>query len=132
MAGNPSGPVRAIRTDKAAQPGGHYAQAARDDHTVYVSGQLPVRPDGSHSYDEPFETQAAIALENLLAIVEAAGSTAEDLLKVTVYLVGIEHWPAFNALYAARMGAARPARAIVPVPALHHGYLIEIEATARG
>jgi 2-iminobutanoate/2-iminopropanoate deaminase len=52
------------------------------------------------------------------------------MLKVTVYIVGVELWPAFNTIYAELMGEARPARAVVPVPELHHGYLVEIEATA--
>lgn len=132
MVGDTSRAVKTICTDKAAQPGGHYAQAVRDAHTVYISGQLPVRPDGSHSYEESFEAQAAIALDNFLAIVDAAGCSPDNLLKVTVYLVGIENWPLFNTLYAARIGDACPARAIVPVPALHHGYLVEIEGIARG
>ena len=50
---------------------------------------------------------------------------------MTVYVVGIEHWPAFDRLYARYLGEHRPARAVVPVPVLHHGYLIEIEAIAR-
>jgi 2-iminobutanoate/2-iminopropanoate deaminase len=49
---------------------------------------------------------------------------------VTAYLVGVEHWPAFNAIYAEVLDNHRPARAVVPVPALHHGYLIELEAIA--
>ena len=54
-----------------------------------------------------------------------------DLLSVTVYVVGIQHWPAFDQVYARYLGEHRPARAVVPVPELHHGYLIEIEAVAR-
>jgi enamine deaminase RidA (YjgF/YER057c/UK114 family) len=49
---------------------------------------------------------------------------------VTAYLVGVENWPRFNAIYAEVMGAARPARSVVPVPELHHGYLVEIDAIA--
>jgi 2-iminobutanoate/2-iminopropanoate deaminase len=52
---------------------------------------------------------------------------------MTVYIVGIENWPAFDSLYAEALGSAKPARSVVPVPELHHGYLIEIEAiAARG
>ena len=54
-----------------------------------------------------------------------------DLVKVTVYVAGVEHWPAFDRVYAAALGEHRPARAVVPVPELHHGYLVEIEAIAR-
>ncbi|MBX8498822.1 RidA family protein [Pseudomonas lijiangensis] len=128
MAGKP---IDLIHTPNAAAPGGHYSQAVRHQGLLWVSGQLPVRADGSQSVDEPFEVQATIALNNLMAILEQAGSGADDLLKVTVYIVGIEHWPAFDQLYARCLGQHRPARAVVPVPVLHHGYLIEIEAVAR-
>ncbi|MDR6178255.1 2-iminobutanoate/2-iminopropanoate deaminase [Pseudomonas sp. SORGH_AS 211] len=120
-----------IQTVEAAPPGGHYAQAVAYQGLLHVSGQLPVRPDGSHSVAASFAEQARIALDNLCAILTAAGRGPQDLLKVTVYVVGIEHWPTFDRLYAGYLGAHRPARAVVPVPHLHHGYLVEIEALAR-
>ncbi|WP_413791164.1 MULTISPECIES: RidA family protein [unclassified Pseudomonas] len=132
MAGDQTGSIDLIDTANAAAPGGHYAQAALHQGVLYVSGQLPVRANGTHSADQPFEVQACIALDNLVAILHAAGRSTRDLLKVTVYVAGIEHWPAFDRIYARYLGEHRPARAVVPVPALHHGYLIEIEALARG
>lgn len=128
MAGN----LKVIHTADAAAPGGHYSQAVAHAGVVYVSGQLPVRANGEHSADQPFEIQASIALDNLMAILREARLSPRDLLKVTVYVVGIEHWPAFDRIYAHYLGDHRPARAVVPVPVLHHGYLIEIEAVARG
>nr|WP_314569237.1 RidA family protein [uncultured Pseudomonas sp.] len=128
MAGSPE----VIHTADAAAPGGHYSQAVAHAGVVYVSGQLPVRANGEHSTDQPFEIQASIALDNLMAILKKAGLSPRDLLKVTVYVVGIEYWPAFDHIYAHYLGEHRPARAVVPVPVLHHGYLIEIEAVARG
>ena len=128
MAGNT---IQPVKTANAAPPGGHYAQAVRYKDTLYISGQLPVCADGSHSANETFDTQALIALNNLLAILREAGGDITDLVKVTVYIVGAKHWPCFNTVYAKRLGSHRPARAVVPVPELHHGYLIEIEATAR-
>ncbi len=130
MAGKMIASPTPVHSHEAAAPGGHYAQAMVHQGLVYVSGQLPVRADGSHSDEQPFAAQAAIALDNLVAILAAAGASTADLIKVTVYLVGIEHWPAFDAVYAGYLGQHRPARAVVPVPALHHGYLIEIEAIA--
>ncbi|WP_455914869.1 RidA family protein [Pseudomonas syringae] len=126
-----AGDLDIIHTPDAAAPGGHYSQAVAYGGVVYVSGQLPVRANGEHSADQPFEVQASIALDNLIAILREAGLGPGDLLKVTVYVVGIEHWPAFDRLYARYLGEHRPARAVVPVPVLHHGYLIEIEAIAR-
>jgi 2-iminobutanoate/2-iminopropanoate deaminase len=123
-------PIKAIATEAAPQPFGHYVQATEAGGVVYVSGQLAARADGASLADQPFEVQARQALANVIAIVEGAGLGRDRIAKVTVYLVGVEHWPAFNAIYAEVMGNHRPARAVVPVPALHHGYLIELEAIA--
>jgi 2-iminobutanoate/2-iminopropanoate deaminase len=114
----------------AAPPAGHYSAGITHGGLLYVSGQLGARADGSHTHDQPFEDQAAAALDNVMRVLAAAGCTKEDLLKVTVYLVGVDNWPRFNAVYAGIMGEARPARAVVPVPELHYGYLVEIEAVA--
>jgi hypothetical protein len=65
-----------------------------------------------------------------IAAAAAAGSGLDQVLKVTAYIAGVEHWPAFNRIYAEVFAEARPARSVVPVPALHHGYLVEIEAIA--
>jgi 2-iminobutanoate/2-iminopropanoate deaminase len=122
--------IQIINTEKAAPAGGHYVQATVFQNQLYISGQLPVKTNGEHTYRESFEVQARQALSNLLAIVEAAGSDPSCLLKVTVYLVGVVHWPAFNMIYAEMLGEVKPARAIVLVPELHHGYLVEIDAIA--
>ncbi len=123
--------ITQVHSNQAAPPGGHYAQAIGHAGLLYVSGQLPVRADGRHQPEQPFEEQARRALGNLLAILDEAGSRPEDLLKVTVYLVGVEHWPAFDQLYRQLIGSHRPARAVVPVAGLHHGYLVEIDAISR-
>ena len=122
--------IHTIVTDAAPAPGGHYAQATASGDLLFVAGQLPVRPDCSHTADLPFEDQARQALANLIAIVRAGGSAPERVLKVNVYIVGIDHWPAFNRVYAELFGSARPARAVVPVPELHFGYLVEVDAIA--
>ena len=62
--------------------------------------------------------------------LKAAGSSVACLTQVRVYVTDIESWPAFNTLYAAWAGSARPARAVVPVPKLHYGFKIEVEAVA--
>jgi 2-iminobutanoate/2-iminopropanoate deaminase len=122
--------VAAISTDDAAPAGGHYSQGVRHGDLIYVSGQLPIAPDGTHHSEADFEQQARLAIRNMLAVVEAAGGSAATLLKVTVYLVGVENWPRFNTVYAEILGDARPARSVVPVPELHHGYLVEVDAVA--
>jgi reactive intermediate/imine deaminase len=122
--------IMIISTDAAPRPAGHYSQAVSWQDLVFVSGQLPAKADGTHAADAPFETQARQALTHVLAILAAAGCGPERILKVTAYIVGVEHWPAFNRIYAELFGDSRPARSVVPVPELHHGYLIEIEAIA--
>ena len=97
---------------------------------MYVSGQLPIKPDGSPLDDDGFEAQARQAIQNMLEIVRAAGSSPQQLLKVTAYIVGIANWPRFNAVYASMLPDACPARSVVPVPELHYGYLVEIDAIA--
>jgi reactive intermediate/imine deaminase len=122
--------VTTIVPEGVARPGGHYSHAMRFGELVFTSGQLGVRPDGSHTADRPFEEQVRQALGNMLAALRAGGAEPRDILKVTVYIVGVELWPRFNAVYAEVMGEARPARTVVPVPELHYGYLIEIDAVA--
>jgi reactive intermediate/imine deaminase len=122
--------VAAISTDDAAPAGGHYSQGVRQGDLIYVSGQLPIAPDGTHHSEADFEQQARLAIRNMIAVVEAAGGSAATLLKVTVYLVGVGNWPRFNTVYAEILGDARPARSVVPVPELHYGYLVEVDAVA--
>lgn len=125
-----SGLPEPVVNPQASSPQGHYSMAIRHKGIVYVSGQLGVRADGSHTTDLPFEEQARQALGNLLAVLASAGLGAQNLLKVTAYIVGVAHWPEFNAVYAEVMGESRPARTVVPVPELHFGYLIEVDAIA--
>ena len=123
-------PVETVFTDAAPSPAGQYAQATIAGGHVYISGQLPIRTDGTPLPDDGFEAQAEQAIRNMLAILAAAGGTTANLARVTAYIVGVENWPRFNAVYAAILGDARPARTVVPVGELHHGYLVEIDAVA--
>jgi reactive intermediate/imine deaminase len=125
-----AGDLHGIDPAGVSRPGGHYSHAVVANGFVFVSGQLPVTPAGEKLVDAPFEQQARQVLANLQAILEASGSGIDRLVQVRVYVAGIEHWPAFNAIYAQWAGAARPARAVVPVPGLHFGLLVEVEATA--
>ena len=122
--------IEAISTDRAPAPSGHYTQAVAWRDLVFVSGQLAAKPDGAHAADAPFEAQARQALQHVLTVLAAAGCGPEQVLKVTAFIVGIAHWPAFDRVCAETFGETRPARSVVPVANLHHGYLIEIEAIA--
>jgi len=119
-----------ITSDALPRPGGHYSHAVSFGNLVFVSGQLATRPDGSHTAHLAFEDQVRQALENVVAVLRSAGATKDDVLKTTAYIVDVERWPRFNAIYAEVMGNARPARTVVPVPQLHYGYLVEIDAVA--
>ena len=113
-----------------AAPGGHYSHAVAENGFVFVSGQLPIASDGTKLTDAPIERQAQQVLYNVAAALAAAGSAVDRLVQVRVYVTDIQEWAAFNTIYAAWAGAVRPARAVVPVPALHCGFKIEVEAVA--
>ncbi len=111
-----------------AAPRGHYSHATRGAGLVFVSGQLPVAEDGTVLHDAAFEVQCRQVLANVDAALRGGGSSVGHLLQVRVYITDIAQWPAFNEIYAAWAGAARPARAVVPVPTLHYGCMLEVEA----
>jgi 2-iminobutanoate/2-iminopropanoate deaminase len=113
-----------------AAPGGHYSHAVVAAGLVFVSGQLPITPSGEKLNQCSFDDQARQVLANVAAALAAAGTGIAKLVQVRVYVTDIAHWPAFNAIYAEWAGDSRPARAVVPVPMLHHGFLIEVEAVA--
>jgi len=113
-----------------AAPGGHYSHAVAAGGFVFVSGQLPIAADGQKLTGAPFEAQAKQVLSNVTRALAAAGSSVSKLVQVRVYVTDIASWPAFNALYAEWAGTARPARCVVPVPELHYGFKIEVEAVA--
>jgi reactive intermediate/imine deaminase len=113
-----------------AAPGGHYSHAVKANGFVFVAGQLPIARDGVKLVDAPFEQQAQQTLDNIAAALKAAGSAIDRLVQVRIYVADIALWPAFNAIYATWIGTSRPARAVVPVPQLHYGFKIEVEAVA--
>ena len=122
--------MKIIRSEQVAPPGGHYSHAILHDRTVYVSGQLGRGPGMTDSEAGDIETQTRRCLGNIEAILRAAGSDLQQLLKVTIYVCDISLWPTVNAVYAQILGSHRPARAVVPTRELHFGALIEIEAVA--
>jgi 2-iminobutanoate/2-iminopropanoate deaminase len=122
--------MKTISTTKAPTARGHYSQALAHGGLVYVAGQLPIVPGEPDRVLALFEDQARQVLDNVAAILEEAGSGPDLILKATVYIADLSHWPAFNAIYAERLGTHRPARTVVPVSALHYGYLVEMDAVA--
>ena len=119
-----------VSTPHAPRPAGHYAQAIAHNGLLYVSGQLPVDPESGEKRVGSIEEQTEQALRNVAAILEAAGSDLNHVLKTTVYVSDISLWGRVNAVYAATFGDHRPARAVVPTRELHYGFQVEIEAIA--
>lgn len=113
-----------------APAGGHYSHVCVAQGLAFISGQLPITPQGRKMTEASFEEQARQVLSNLAAALEAAGSGIELLTQVRVYVDDIENWPSFNTIYQAWAGRARPARSVVPTGPLHFGLKIEVEAVA--
>jgi reactive intermediate/imine deaminase len=122
--------VKFISTESVPAARGHYSQAVVHAGVVYVAGQLPIVPGEPERRLATFDEQARRVIDNVIAILDASGSGAELVLRSTVYIADVSHWPAFNAIYAEKFGAHKPARTVVPVAALHYGYLVEMDAIA--
>ncbi|HSE24346.1 MAG TPA: Rid family detoxifying hydrolase [Pyrinomonadaceae bacterium] len=123
-------PIEKINTPNAPRPAGHYSQATKYKGLVFVAGQLSIDPKTGEQKLGPIEEQTEQALNNVHAILEAAGSGWDRVLKVTVYVADINDWEAVNRVYSRVLGENRPARAVIPTGPLHHGFLIEIDAVA--
>jgi len=122
--------IQRISTTNAPAPAGHYSQATVYNGLVFVAGQLSIDPATGTHMTGTIEEQTEIALNNVLAILQAAGSDWSRVLKMTVYVADINLWDAVNKVYGRMLGEHRPARAVIPTGALHHGFLIEIDAVA--
>jgi 2-iminobutanoate/2-iminopropanoate deaminase len=122
--------ITRINTPNAPKAAGHYSQATVYNGLVFVAGQLSIDPaTGAHKIGS-IEEQTEQALNNVHAILQAAGSGWDRVLKMTVYVADINLWEAVNKVYARVLGDHRPARAVIPVGPLHYGFLIEIDAVA--
>ncbi len=122
--------MRFVATTGAPKPAGHYSQAVVEGGFVFVAGQLPWDPQRPGYLPHSIEEQTGQALRNVEAILEAAGSGLDRLVSVTIYVADISLWGRVNAKYAEILGPHKPARAVVPTTALHHGALLEISAIA--
>jgi 2-iminobutanoate/2-iminopropanoate deaminase len=122
--------IKRINTPNAPKPAGHYSQATVYNGLVFVAGQLSIDPATGEHKIGTIDVQTEQALNNVLAILQAAGSNWSRVLKMTVYVADINLWDAVNKVYSRLLGEHRPARAIIPTGALHHGFLIEIDAVA--
>ena len=118
-----------VNTDRAPAAIGPYSQAVGIGGLVFTSGQIPLLPDGSLIEGE-VEAQTRQVLANLRAVLEAAGSSMEQVLKCTVFLADMNDFAAVNAVYAEAFPSDPPARSAVEVARLPRDVRIEIEAVA--
>jgi 2-iminobutanoate/2-iminopropanoate deaminase len=121
-----------VRTEAAPAPfqGAPYSQAIHAGDFVFVSGQLALRPGAKELSGRTIQEQTEQIFANLAAILEAAGSSLDRLVKTTVFLADLGDFAGMNEVYARHVGSAPPARSTVEVAALPSGALVEIEAIA--
>ena len=120
--------IQQVSPSNMAPPGGYYSHATIANGLVFVSGQLPITPSGDRLNQASFEEQVKQTLSNVKTVLETAGSSVAQLVQVRVYITNISNWPSFNQIYKEWAGQSLPARAVVPVPELHYGFSIEVEA----
>ncbi len=119
-----------VYSDQAPAAIGPYSQGIRAGDWVFCSGQLGLDPTTGQLAAETVEGQTRRALQNLAAVLAAAGTDLAHVVKTTVFLTDMEHFKAMNAVYAEFFGETPPARSTVAVKALPLGALVEIEAVA--
>ena len=121
-----------IRTEMAPAPfqGAPYSQAIKANGFVFVSGQLALKPDHGEIVGDNITDQTEQVLTNLGAILAAAGTGLDRLVKTTVFLQSLDDFPAMNEVYKQHVGDQPPARSTVEVAKLPSGALVEIEAIA--
>lgn len=118
-----------VATDKAPEAFGPYAQAVNVNGFIYTSGQIPVTPDGL-VVEGTIEEQTNQVFENLKAVLEAAGTSLDRVVKATVFLADMDNFVAVNDVYAEHFGTHKPARSCVEVSRLPKDVSIEIEVIA--
>lgn len=120
-----------VHTDHAPAAIGPYSQAIVTDGWVFCSGQIPLDPGTGELLTDDVTAQTELVLDNLEAVLTEAGSSLGRVVKTTVFLSDMNDFAAMNAVYAARFGDHRPARAAVQAAALPKGCDVEIECVAR-
>ena len=119
---------QAIHTTAAPQAIGTYSQALRTDQLVFLSGQIPLVPETMALVEGDIALHITQVFNNLQAVAEAAGGGLEDIVKLTVYLTDLSHFPMVNAVMEHFFQAPYPARAVVGVAALPKGAEVEVDA----
>ena len=119
-----------ISTEKAPKAIGPYSQAVEVNGIIYTSGVIPINPETNELVTGDIATQAKQAIGNLVALLNASGSSAEDVIKTTVFIKDMNDFAAINEIYSTFFTTNYPARSCVEVARLPKDVLIEIEAIA--
>lgn len=117
-----------IHTDQAPAAIGCYSQAIARGNLVFLSGQIPLDPKDMELVAGGFSEQVRQVIDNLRAVCEAAGGGLDDILKLTVYLTDMDHFPVVNQVMEEHFSEPYPARAAVGVASLPKGAQVEMEA----
>lgn len=123
-------PREAVHTDKAPKAIGPYEQAIKANGFVYSAGQIPLDPQTGELVNGAVDVQTRRVLDNLRAVLEAAGSSLSQTVKTTIFLQDMADFATVNAIYEEYFGDAKPARTTVAVADLPKGARIEIDAVA--
>lgn len=122
--------MTAVQPESMPRPTGHYSPGMVANGLVFVSGQLPIDHATRTMVPGGVVAQTERALRNVELVLEAAGSSLDRVVQMTIYISDGDLWSEVNQTYARVMGDHRPTRAIIPVSPLHYGALIEIQAIA--
>jgi len=123
--------TRSVQTDAAPAAIGPYSQAIIAGGFLFTAGQIPIDPVTGQVVEGDVAPQTRRVMENLQAVLAAAGASWKDVVKTTVFLQDMADFPRMNEVYAAAMGDARPARSTVQVAGLPRGVRVEIELVAH-
>jgi 2-iminobutanoate/2-iminopropanoate deaminase len=122
--------LKQISTEKAPSAIGPYSQAVLANGFLYTAGQIALDPASGKIVDGGIVEQTERVMENLQEVLKASGVSWADVVKTTVYLHDLAHFPTVNDIYGRWLGGSRPARSTVQVSALPRGALVEIDAIA--
>lgn len=123
-------PLKQIATDKAPSAIGPYSQGVVANGFLFTAGQIALDPVAGKIVDGGIVQQTERVMQNLQEVLRAGGASWGDVVKTTVYLHDLAHFPTVNEIYGRWLGDARPARSTVQVPGLPRGALVEIDAVA--
>jgi len=123
-------PKLVVRSENAPAPVAAYSQAVRAGDFLFLSGQIAIDPATNQLVSGGIEAETRRVLDNLTAVLEAGGATRADVVKITAYLIDMQDFAAFNAVYVSYFPEQPPARATVAVTGLPRSVRVEIDAVA--